>query len=867
MKKFLAQFTFAILFCILFLTSCMINKVRITDMRTEYQKNPISIDSSPRFSWNYKANYSFTQKSYFISVAKSKSQLGKGYSTPLIMSKEMHSEALTDLELQSNTHYYWQVTTYNPVNGRQIKSPIGEFTTAMLSPSDWTAKWISDSKGKDATSMPLFQKDFSVIDDIASAKLYVSAAAYAMVSVNGKRLSTAGMNPGYTHYDKRNLYMTYDVTDKLTKGTNSVQAVLGNGFYNEIEKNGVWNFEKARWRDRPRMICEIHIELKNGTKQIIKTDSSWKTTTDGSFVRNNIYSGDTYDTRKNLSQAKWESAKEVEAPSKLLKAQQMGGIEIDSVYKAKSMRSFGDSVYVYDFGTNMSGYCQLKIKGEKNTRVTIQHGELLKKDGRLEMRNIDIYYYRQPGLECQTDVYYLNGEENILRPDFTYHGFRYVEVKADKPITITKDDAEALFIHTDMERVGSFACSDTTLNKLWQMVNQSYLCNFMSIPTDCPQREKNGWTADAHISSDIGLLNFNSINAYEKWMDDIIDNQDSEGRITGIIPSSGWGNDLGPVWDGVAFVLPMQIYSYYGEKKYVERMLPVCERYLAYLNTRETSEGIINYGLGDWVPYKTQTPNDFTSTCFYYLENLYVAKFRTILGKDATLYTEKAEKLKAVINSKFFDSDKQLYSNGSESAQALALWLGIVPKESEKAVASNLSQLIKKDNNHLDFGMLGSKTVLRMLCKYGYADQAVDMALKKDAPSWANWIECGYTTPIETWVLSPEFRDASANHVFLGDINAWMYNYIAGINYDVEKPGFKHIIFSPCFPKQLTWAKATYKSPAGQIMSSWKREGDNIVLDVTIPVNTTATIIAGDTKKEVQAGNHQFTFPFTSVVK
>ncbi len=849
-----------LLLCCLFI-ACSSPQVSFTNVRIEYQDHPLAIDTeTPRFSWNYEGDPAFIQGKYKIDVGTSKERLGDEWTSGEIVSTLMQTEAT--IKLKPHTNYYWQVQAWDANTGKKVTSPIYEFETAKMSPSDWTAQWISDGKDKNDTSVPILRKYFEVKTTPKKARLYMSAAAYGLMKINGQRVSSTSLNPGYTHYDKRNLYDTYDVTALIKKGSNELMAVLGNGFYNEIEKNAVWDFEKAQWRGRPRMICELHLTYADGTVQTINSDTTWETTTDGPYRRNNIYSGDTYDARReNLSEAHWQQARKAEAPSSLLKAQQMPRVEVNKVYQPVSVKAFGDSVYLYDFGTNMSGFCRLKIKGEAGTRLSVQHGELLKPDGRLEMRNLDIYYFRQPGLECQTDVYYLNGEENILQPEFCYHGFRYVEIKSTKPIHLTEKNAEALFVYTDLKPVGSFECSCDTLNILWKMINQSYLSNYVSIPTDCPQREKNGWTADAHVSSDIGLLNFDGITAYEKWIDDMIDNQKEDGQITSIIPSSGWGMDVGPVWDAALFIIPMQLYKYYGTDKYIKKIIPACERYLSFLKTRETAEGTINYGLGDWVFYKTQTPNEYTSTCYYYLQNLYLSQFKEIAKQDNSEYAEKAKALKQLINQKFFNADKSLYSNGSEAAQALALYLGIVPKEHENKVAANLSRLIHESNDHLDFGILGSKTVLRMLAKYGYIDQAIDMALKKDAPSWANWIEKGYTTPIETWILSPEFRDASTNHVFLGDINAWMYNYLAGINYDDAQPGFRHIQIEPYFPRQLSWVKASYQSPSGLISNEWKRTGNGIKIKVGIPVNTTATITLKGKKHEIGAGNHEFSIP------
>ncbi len=858
--------------------ACSSNNIDIENMRCEYQISPIGIDSpAPRFTWNYTTNNedatAFSQDSYQLYIATREQDLrnspDNSWQSDTIYSDTPHATYQGSEKLKSRTRYYWQVIAWDKTKEHKIISPISSFETAQLNQSDWTGVWITDNHDKDYTPAPMLRKSFIVQDDIQQARLYVSAAAYYKMTLNGKSITLSHLNPGFTHYDKRNLYNTYDVTSQLLKGENVLSAILGNGFYNESAPVATWSYEQARWRNRPRMICEMEILYKNGEKQTIHSDSTWKTST-GPYIQNNIYSGDTYDAclaiagwdKPGFDDSKWTNAIQVAAPSPLLVSQSMPAIETEQFITPINMRSFGDTVYVYDFGVNMSGVCTLSINGKKGTKVSMQHGELLKDNGRLEMRNLDIYYKPLPGLAFQTDTYILDGKQGTFTPDFTYHGFQYVEVRSDRPVKLTKESLTAQFIHTAVPPVGKFSCSNELLNKIWKAANQSYLSNLMSIPTDCPQREKNGWTADAHITMDLGLLNFDGITFYEKWLDDMIDNQNEEGRISGIIPSSGWGYDdwIGPVWDAAMFIVPMAIYHYYGDTRSIEKLWPVCTKYLAYLAGREDAEGTVTYGIGDWVFHKTQTPTEFTTTCYYYLDNLYMAKFAELIGKDGSSYAKKAEELKLLINHKYFDTSKAIYANGSQAAQGVALYLGIVPKEYEQQVADNLSTMIKANKNLLDFGVLGSKTVLRMLSKYGYADLAYQMAAQEEAPSWGNWIKQGFTTLAETWILSPEFRDASVNHMFLGDINAWMYNVLAGINYDEQKPGFKHILIQPHFVKGLDWVKAEYKSVNGIIRSEWERKGEQVILKVMIPVNTNATVEYNGKKIDLRSGKHQLTF-------
>ena len=556
-------------------------------------------------------------------------------------------------------------------------------------------------------------------------------------------------------------------------------------------------------------------------------------------------------------------ALEVAAPSPVLTAQTMPGIRPTREIKPVGVRSFGDTVYVFDFGENMSGLCRLKISGERGMKVEMQHGELLKDNGRVEMRNIDIYYDPMPGLGFQTDYYTLKGDgEETFTPDFNYHGFRWVEVRSDRPMKLDENSLTALCMHTAVEPVGEFRCSNDMLNEVWKATRRAYLANLMSIPTDCPQREKNGWTADAALAIDLALLNYDGILFYEKWFDDVADNIREDGRIAGIIPTSSWGYDdwIGPVWDASILIIPNAIYNYYGDKRTIEKIYPTVEKYLTYLKTREDSTGLVTYGIGDWVFYKTQTPTAYTSSCFYYLDYALMSRFAELTGRDAALFREKAERIREAVNRIYFDSTAASYANGSQAALAVALGLGIVPEGYEQRVADNLAKAIEDNDFHLDFGTLGSKYALRMLTRYGHGDVAYKMASQKDCPSWGWWIEQGFTTLAETWALSPEFRDASVNHVFLGDISAWMVSDIAGINFDPERPGYRHIVFRPHFFDGLDWAEAEYRSVSGPIRSRWERKGDRVVLTVTVPVNSTATVEAGGKTVEVGAGTHDFKF-------
>lgn len=858
----------------------MATATNIERIRCEYLKNPLGIDvATPRFTWEISADHNGKQTACRLNVATSP-QLLKCGKADIWKSGRVNTDISRMVyqgpALQAHTRYYWQVEVWS--NGRKLTSEVASFETAKLSITDWhDAKWISDTFDKEFRKAPLLRKSISLEEkNIKNARLYVSGVGYYEFFINGAHVSDRKLEPGYTHFDKRVLYSTYDVTSMLQHGENVLAAELGNGWLN-IQSLSVWEFEKARWRMRPRMIAELRITYNDGTVQTIPTDRTWKTNS-GACSFNNLYSGEVYDARlvhkgwttPGFDDKKWMPAIEVEAPAKILTSQQMPPIRVVREVKPVSMRKIDDYTYMYDMGENMTGVCRIQVQGPTGTCVTLAHGELIHDDGTLNQGNIEIYFKREknglpqhvdPFERIQTDTYFLSGNGmETYEPRFTYHGFRYVEVTSTRPLTLTQESLTGLCMHTDVESVGNFACSNEILNKLVEASCNSYLGNLFSIPTDCPQREKNGWTADGYVGMDYGLLFYDGITVYEKWMNDFIDNQRERGDLSGIIPSSGWGyaDWIGPVWDAALFIIPNNLYKYYGDTRAIEKMWDTCVRYLQYLETRE-KDGKLTYGIGDWVFYKAKTDTHFTSTAFYWLDNVLMAKFADLTGHDGTKYRAKADNLKELINNEWFDAEKKMYANGTQAAQSVGLALGLVPEEHAQAVADNLVRMIRDNGHQLDFGMLGSKFVPAMLVKYGYADDAYKMIIRPEAPSWANWIHRGLTTLPETWVLDKDFKDASLNHAFLGDISAWMMNSLAGINPNPKKPGFAGIIIRPQFIKGISWAKGEYRSVRGLIRSEWKREVNQIELNIIIPANTEAELQLRDKSVALKTGKNQLT--------
>jgi alpha-L-rhamnosidase len=381
------------------------------------------------------------------------------------------------------------------------------------------------------------------------------------------------------------------------------------------------------------------------------------------------------------------------------------------------------------------------------------------------------------------------------------------------------------------------------------------------IPTDCPQREKNGWTGDGHIAAEVGLYNFDAILFYEKWIADFIDEQQRNGEIAPIIPSSGWGynfhNGVGPVWDAALLFIPWYIYEYYGDDNLIRNNYGHYKQYVDYLRFRADSSNIQHFGLGDWSPYKSRTPIELTSTSYYYQITLLLSKFARITGRkdDAAAYGQLAEKIRSSINAHLFDKTTGLYANGSQTALSTMLCQDIVPAGEKQRVLDNLVRAIAQNDNHLDVGMIGSKHLLNALSQNGLADLAFTIASRRTQPSWGWWLLQGETTFQEEWGLGP-----SRNHIFLGEIVAWFFKALAGIQVDPDRPGFEHIIIRPNFVRGLSYANASVETVHGKVSSAWKRVGDTVVFDLTIPPNATATVYLPDGKvHEVKAGTYHFT--------
>lgn len=773
--------------------------------------------------------------------------------------------------LKPYTRYYWKVVhaadTARLANATQAMS---YFETGLQSVYNWKGAWISDNHPVSFKPAGYFRKDFTLRKPVRSARIYIAAAGLYKLTLNGERVGDRELDPVYSRFDKRLYYTTYDVTEALHQQQNALGVILGNGWFN-LQSTAVWDFDKAPWRARPAFVLDLRVVYQDGTVQTISTGKDWKTRT-GPIVFNSIYTAEHHDHRLALEgwdlphekeddwhrqhDSLWQDVIYRSAPSKNITSAMLVPIRKSDPIAAVTMHKFSDTDYVFNIGQNIAGISEISIKGNKGTVLRIKHGERLYKNGHVDLSNIDVHYRPTDDSDpFQTDIYILSGQgEETFRPWFGYKGFQYVEITSSEPVQLDKSAVTAYFMHSDVPVAGQVHSSDTLLNKIWAATNQSYLSNLMGYPTDCPQREKNGWTGDGQINIQTGLYNFDAITVYQKWMQDHLDEQQPNGVLPSIIPTDGWGYEWGngPDWTSTIAVIPWNLYLFYGDAEVLRSCYDGIKRYVDYI-TRISPTGICSWGLGDWVPVKSKTPVPFTSTIYYYTDARILAEAARIFNKkeDYTKYSTLAEKIKKAFNDKWLNKETAIYDKGFQTEMSAPLYWGIVPEAYAARVAAALNKRVGQDNYRLDVGLLGSKTILDALSMYGYHNSAYKMAGSRVFPSWGWWMVNGATTLYENWNIQSK-NDISLNHIMFGQIGAWLYRGLGGIIPDPGAPGFKHSILRPGFPDSLESFHASHITPYGEVAVTWKRKRPDgrrekskaVEVQIEVPAGATATFYA-----------------------
>lgn len=694
---------------------------------------------------------------------------------------------------------------------------------------------------------PLFRRAFEC-SGFTTGRVRLSGVGYHELYLNGRKVGDRVLDPAVSCYEKRVRFVTFDITEYLHPGTNVIGVILGNGWYNPSTAE-VWNFFKAPWRDCVKFTIELEID----GRLVLGADESWKWTS-GPILFDALRNGETYDARceidgwlgERYDDSGWLSAVRIAGPGGMLDEQKMPPCKVLQTIPM----TLHPAGRVYDAGQNLSGWARIAVQGEAGAEVKLEYAERITEDGDLDTNFQDTFI--KSG-DFQTDRYILKGSGGVesWEPRFTYHGFRYVRVSVTGAAEVRS--IEARFVGTAFDSIGKITTSDETINQLQKMTRWSFRSNFVGIPTDCPHREKNGWTGDAAIAADTGLYNFDVGSSYAEWLQLLADCQRRNGQLPGIAPTGGWGFDWGsgPAWDCALFSIPYEIYLHTGDDTAIRQNYPAMKRYLDFCGTME-SDGILAFGLGDWASPeecgKSPSPA-LTSTGYYYMDAKRISSFARLLGEpeEEAKYRDLAERVRAAFNRKFHLGDG-LYGDGSGkgelTALGCALYHDLVEPEFRQRTLDRLVALCREGGCRAYFGILGAKYVPRVLAENGHADLACRFFTQREFPGWAHWIDLGLTTLGEHWDGT-----ASRNHIMFGDLGAWFFRYLGGFRHDPERPGCRHLIVAPC--PVVESCRAEYRG----YVSEWEVKDGTMTIRLTVPPNSSAMLqLPGEERFELGSG-------------
>jgi alpha-L-rhamnosidase len=863
----------------------------VKDLTIEHKKNPIGIDAKqPRFSWKiYGSTRNLIQSAYSIRVsADEKFSPGKlVWQSGKIESGESVLITYDGPALKSSLRYFWQVKVWDNNKNESKWSEAAFWEMGLISLSDWKAKWIELQGDTNRYSPAVhFRKEFILAKTIASARVYVTSHGYYELNLNGKKVGDQVLTPGWTSYSKRLQYQVYDVTGQVVNGKNAIAAALGDGWYRGTLG---WGNNWAIYGKRLGLLMQLKITFTDGTETTIITDESWKGNQDGAIRMNDIYNGETYDARKKLTgwnlpdydDKNWIKVTVGNYKNDNLIASQ--GSPVRKIQEIKPLKVFltPKGSVVVDMGQNMVGWVKLKVKGEKGTVVTLRHAEVLDKFGEFYTTNLR-------GAKVELNYTLAGTGDEIYEPRFTFMGFRYVEVRGF-PGNLTTDNISGVVVHSDMTPTGSFESSNQLLNQLQHNIVWGMKGNFVDVPTDCPQRdERLGWTGDAQAFCRTAAFNMDVSSFFTKWLKDVSADQKPGGEVPDVIPdvlnkqgalnaqpSAGWGD--------VSVIAPWTMYLVYGDKQILENQYAGMKAWVEYIRKRAGNSYIWKGGskYGDWLFYHPSvnshpepdgyTEPDFIATAYYAYSAKLLSLAAAELGKgdDAKLYSDLYDKVKNIIVNEYVTPAGRIGTN-SQTSYVLALAFDLLPENLRLKSAQFLVNDIKSRRNHLSTGFLGTIYLCHVLSRYGFTDVAYDLLLQETYPSWLYPVKMGATTIWERWdgqKTDSTFQDPgmnSFNHYAYGAIGDWMYRVSAGI--ETIGPGYRHILIQPNLTKRLNFAKASFESSYGTIASGWERKDGKIIITVTIPVNTTATVsLPADITSRVTeggkalAGNNSFT--------
>jgi alpha-L-rhamnosidase len=841
----------------------------VAALRTEYQENPAGIDTrTPRLSWQLRSDVrGVLQSAYQVRVARSELELRAGRSL-VWDSGRITSEASTHRPyggppLESAQTYYWQVRLWDAEGAATAWSDVATWEMGLLDPADWQASWVEPALPEDAKTSgpsPMLRREFTLKGVVRRARVYVTSHGLYEIVLNGRRVGDQVFTPGWTSYNKRLQYQTYDVTPLLKQGKNAVGVTLGNGWYRGPL---AWEGRRNIYGDRLALLVQIRITYADRREEIIGTDQQWKATT-GPILMSEIYDGETYDARlekagwtePGYDDRGWSAVSLADHRKDLLVAP--AGPPVRKIQELKPIKVFrtpaGD--LVADMGQNMVGWVRLAVQGPAGTTVTLRHAEVLNKQGNLYTENLRA--------ARATARYTLKGAgREVFEPHFTFFGFRYVAIDG-YPGEPAPEDLTGVVIHSDMRVTGTFDTSNPMINQLQRNIVWGQKGNFLDVPTDCPQRdERLGWTGDAQVFARTAAFNMDVAGFFTKWLADVAADQLDDGRIPHVVPNVLVGSPRqrpggAAGWGDAAVVIPWTIYLTYGDTRVLEQQYSSMARWLDFERTRAGDDLIWDGDphFGDWLAFATTradypgatTGKDLIATAFFAHSTDLMERIAAVLGKkdDAARYRGLLDQIKRAFVREFVTASGRIGEN-TQTAYVLALEFDLLPESLRATAAGRLAREVR-ERGHLTTGFLGTPYLCHVLSRYGYLKEAYLLLNRREYPSWLYPVTQGATTIWERWDgQKPDgsFQDTSMNsfnHYAYGAIGDWMYRVMAGIEIEPAAPGYKHVLIRPQPGDSLTSVSVAHDTMYGPVRTAWTVEPGRFELVVAVPPNARATV-------------------------
>ena len=883
---------FIVILALISLASCSKLSVEIMKPSVEQQDGTqVLATNTPRFSWQYETmENNVVQQDYHIIVASTAENVQKGigdlWDSGVVPSSQMLYIPYAGKELKSRDRAYWKVITSVTAKGgkkTKVESEVKSFEISLLNQEDWQAKWIGHEfeddvlVGHTRLAARYLRKDFALQGEVSEARLYVSGMGVYSAYLNGTEIAPEELlKPTLSWYSKRAYFNTYDVTEMLNSGDNVIGIILEGGRYTSIRYNAAnpnWDgTEHVFGFGTPRLLLQLEVTYKDGQKETIVSDETWKITNQGPIRTANEWDGETYDenfdfgnwNQTSFDDSAWLQAELVEAPEGQLSAQPNPNITVMEKLKPIAVFQKGDKWYL-DMGQNMVGFIDMKVRGQQpGDIITLRFAELLTPDSALYTANLR-------GAEC-TDRYIVTNNSQLStdsklstlnsqlhwHPMFVYHGFRYVEISGLRE-TPNLDDFEGWVIYDEMPVTGSFETSNEIINAVYHNAYWGIRGNYRSMPTDCPQRdERMGWTGDRTTGNYGESYIFDNHQLYAKWLTDADDSQWDNGSLPNVIPPYWRGYTDNMTWPGAVVTVTDMLYTRFGDLEPVRQHYNALKKWMLHMKNDYMRGGLMPRDTyGDWcMPPESlelihsNDPTRITdatvlSTPFYCYLCGKMAKFAVVLGytEDVDFFQQEITTATVAFNDKYFNRVTGVYANNTVTANILPLWFGMVPKGLEdKVLASIVDKTENECGGHVSTGVVGIQQLMRCLTEYGRGDLAFKIASNDTYPSWGYMYRNGATTIWELWngnTADPAMN--SGNHVMLlGDLILWEYEYLGGIR--ALEPGYSKIQLKPYPIEGLGFVNCAYNSVSGRIESNWKREGYHFEWDFTIPANTTAEV-------------------------